>query len=784
MLINHLFKALGFTRYVHITSMTILLALTCLLSACGLSDERGERTGETALGNDGAPEEDTTFAIKELIGIRVEALNGTINRVQTSQISIVTLDQDFNEISSRSVPAYRVKERLSGGYELQFEKSYVERVNQVIKVTFDQSAVPPVFLYAPLYKLGETQSISVNAKSHYVLKKLFDTISTPEQLAFLIQCESGDNNCANQPMAKANFLEQINLATKAFTISIPSTSTVAEAMSLLDARLDLKLSVETAVKEITRTRSPFTKATRRNFTLNAGDALSDLSIPRSYNSVFFGLSFSNLTPGDSDRAVNIAAATSTIIPTGQLNNAAPAYPHFNQTTTLFDMRRDILSSDIPFQRTILNIAQNSSFSINDTEVENSLTSNITDSFLSTQGFLLNERVVEQTIPGGPNDPKNIGWEFEPFFTRSYQVNNTEPTGENVDYGNAATWLTSSNYSKAASYLLTGTGSSLQRGAQQEDMHLFSWEVHGLETDETVSISTLNGKEYGVISYSLKFDDRENQNPLKIFSETSKWEINASNIAISQPSSHYQSVSLARADNNVTGGVLPETSLIETERNITTIETEGSSGSDFRGLVQLDGQTPPQGHTSQNGSFLAFAFNTKDRTDSQDRGQGIILATELAAFNYVFSGERFQLQGSSFEMTNEQNRLHQLNGSTLTINPPESSDPASVECRATLRVSRVTVNHTVGTLENTLSGPTQSTQTSVNSQSCTLDGSEILIEFPLVFGEPLSLRGFITQAKDADTVSPGNLINFIWQQSSQLGLIFANQEQALSPSFEE
>ena len=772
-------------RHLSLCLISALLISTSFLTACGLSNERGDLTGATANESDGAGQEDDPFAIKELIGVRVESIDGKFNRVNTSQISIVTLDENFNEISSRVVPAYRVEERLSGGYEIQFAKSYIERVNQVVKVTFDQTAIPPVFLYAPLFKLGETQSITVNAKSHYVLKKLFDTINTPEALAELIPCVDSDTNCPNQPMAKANFLEQIHLAAQNYNVTIDPESSVEDAINSLDERQDLRKHVEAAVNEITRATSPFSKATRRNFSLDTTDLI--LNVAQSYNSVFFGLSFSDLEPANNDRSVNIAASSSVIIPAEQLNNPVPAYPNFTQSTSLFDMRRDILGSDIPFQRTILEISQNTALRINDTETENSLTATTTDTFLSTEGFLLNERVLEQTIFGDSTDgdANKTGWEFEPIFTRSYQVNDAELDTDNIDHGAAATWLTSANYSKAASFELTGSGTSLRRVKQLEDMHLFSWEVHGLETDNTLSTSSMNGKEYGVISYSLKFSDQENQNSLMLVAETAKWRINAGTIIITQPSSHYQTYSLSRAgDNSSTGIVLDNSLLDDSLRGISTIETQGSKEDSIRGLVQLDGQAPPQGHASQNGSYLAFAFNTKDRTDPKDRGQGIILASELAGTNFIFSGERYQLQGNSFEMNSTQNILHQLNGSSLVISAAEPGDPIDVECHASLSLSRTSVAHTVGILENTLSEATRSSQAQTNSQSCILNEDELRLEFPSVFGETLTLRGFITRARDINTNAPGNLINFIWQQDNQLGLIFANKEQALSPTFDE
>lgn len=768
-------------RSISVFLLSVLLACTSLMTACGLSDERGDRTGEEANDPRISERDDNTFAVKQIIGIRVESITGQFNRVNKSQISIVTLDENFEEISSRVIPTYRVEDRTNGatGYELQFAKNYIERVNQVVKVTFDQTSTPPVFLYAPLYNLSETEAITVNAVSHYVLKKLFDTISTPEQLAALIPCEENEAECPNQPMAKANLLEQINITARGYTVDIDPESTVEQAMTILDSKLDMRQHIETAVREITRSTSPIAKGTRREFTLNTTDPLTPLNVAQSYNSVFFGLSFSNLTPDDNDRSVNIASSSSVVTEAGRFIETLPSYPSFNQTTTLFDLRRDILSSDIPFQRTTMRIRQNGSIVLNDTETENALISNTTDSFLSTQGNLLNARVLQQTI----DDKASIGWDFEPVFSRSYQVNDAELNVENrndIDYGNAAPWITSANYGKATAFEQTELN---PRASRLEDMHLFSWEVHGLETDQDFSLANLSGKEYGAISYSLKFNDQEGTNRLLLIAETAKWQINANTISITQPNPHYQTYSLARADNNTASGLVLEIGLLDTPRSISQQQTEGSSETLNRGRVQLDGQSAPEGHTSQNGSYLAFSFNTKDRQDEFDRGQGIILASELVGFDFTFSGERYQLQGNSFEINDEQNILHQFNGSSLVISAASASDPAEVQCRATLTVQRTSLVHTVDILENTLSEPVESSEPAVNSQSCRLNDSEIMLKFPDVFGKELTLRGFITQSREENSTSPGNLINFIWQQDDQLGLVFASKEQALSPTFE-
>lgn len=779
--------------------LSIILAAILVLSACGLSGENGGTSGR-ASSNSNVPDnsgglDNDTFEVKEKIGIRVERINGDVNQVSTTQISIVSLSEAFRETGSSSTPDYRVERRQIGGYEIQLASSYIERANQVVKVVFNNRVTPKEILYAPLYSLASsTDTITVNAKSHYVLKKLFDSIETSTELAQLLPCTSSVTICPNQSVAKTTILKEINTAVAAYNASIPSGSNVNEAVSFLDQQFDLKRHVESAINEIVRAESPFAKGTRRNYDpLSAPPPTSQY-----YHSVYFGLSFSDLNPNDSDRSVNISSSSSTIAD-AKGNSSAKAYPGFNQSTTMFDMRRDVLSSDIPFIRTSLDISQNDDITLRDSQDVNALTSLVNnDSLLSTQGFLLNERVLGQTIPNESTATNLIGWEFNPFFTRAYQTNDYEPITDiadkdiEPDYGSAPTWLTSSNYSKATSFSLTGTKKPYQRETELEDMHLFSWEVHGLETnkDPGFSLTQMNGKEYGAISYSLKLNDTDNSLPLQLIAETAKWSISSGagsgTITMTQPTTHYQTFSLSRDSNNTTLGVRPENGLLTSPRGISRLATTDGADSSFQGLISLSGPGTgqPQGHATANGSYMALAFNTKQKADPFDRGQGIILASELVtSFNYLFSGEKYQLQGNSMEITSEKNIIHQLNGSTIEIEP--AFNIPNNQCIANLSVKRTSVEHTVGAQENTLSEPIESTQENIFSQSCTINNSEIRIEFTnLVFGEPLTLRGFITQKNDSTSNKPGNLINLIWQQNNQLGLVFANKEQALSPTFDE
>jgi len=787
----------------------LCLAMTTLLGlqACGLPAGSTNDQENNDLG--GGSNEEDEFAPAQTISVRVERINGEIDKVNTSQISLISFDEDFEEVRDGSIPFYLVEDsdHVSNGisYEIKLDKVYVEQLHHAIKVRFSQNEI----LYAPLHGLdSESEAITVNAKSRYVLEKLFDTIDSKDELEQMLECSSSIANCLNQFEAKASLLEQINKAAQGYEIEIDSEASVSEAMAIMDQRLDFKEHIEIAVNEITResafnedsnTTSPIAKGVRRDIPVNAGDILSKLNVAKEYNSLFFGLALNNLKPTDGQDEVSIATFNSTIV--DQTTDHFPVYPTLNHTTFLYDMRRDNLISNIPFKRTQLSISQSNTFDLDRNEPANTLTTPLASNFLSTEGNLLDTRnysqVVDESNPGN-----KIGWQFESLLNKVYQVNETETDSSltssetvEIDYGLAPTWLVSSNFHTGSLYSVTGDSPSFERGTQLETMNIFSWEVHGLETDSDFSINDILGKEYGVISYALKMN--ESSKVLELFAETLKWDIPSRNFSITQPgtNNHYTSYTLDRSEDNTVSGVNEKSNIIGTSRTISTLKTTESSQSNpsglasNQGLIQFDGSTgEPVGHSTQNGKYLAFVFNTAQVSEVEDRGTGIILATELnTSGNPLFSeeGERYQLQGNSFGMTSDKNILQSLTGSSLVMSDRIDGDNISIDCHANLSVQRIFIEHTVGITENTLSAPEKQVESiAASSLTCRLDGSEVEMSFENVFGQDLSLKGFITQnTNETGSNAKGNLMTLIWKQDDNLGLIFANKEQALSAQFD-
>ena len=651
----------------------------------------------------------------------------------------------------------------------------------------------------------------MNIFSHYVLKKLFDTLETAEDLDVVIPC---DGNCPNQVLAKANLLAQISKAAQEYEITVPNHLSIAESLLFLDEQVDFRTHIETAVSEISRSVSPIAKGTRRAFGL---EGIVRLQYNTEYNGLWFALSLNELNPENENNDIVIATESSTIIKSNDpdIGNSLPIYPSYNQFSTILDARKEILSSKLPFTRASLAISQNSNqnnYNFDASSPNNflaSLTPN--DTSASTEGFLLNARTLDQQIPK-ENGLENIGWQFNPFFSKLYKANEYERDAnaslpiEFEDLPNTSvspTWLLGSNYSTGGSFNVTKVSSNkFDRGTQIEALNIFSWEVHGQETDAEFTIDQLHQKEYGVINYSLKLEDGSStDNVLELFAETEQWTINNGTINFSQPSTHFRSYTRSRDKDNTHASQNDLNTLAaEIPRGIFTVGTKESSASEEnKGLLSFDGAFSPKGHSTQDGKHLAFVYENGLGRGGQDRGRGITIATELSGTSPIFpdlnddnsGGTRYTLLGNTFGINDKANTLRNVNNSLLTLSDLIDGDGSSDDCKASLEGVSVFIEHTVGSGagQNTLADPLIESTESILSESCILTGNQIEIKFDAMsgaetdtmFGQALTLKGFISPHDEARV--PGNVIALLWIQDDNLGLVFATKDQQLSPSFD-
>ncbi len=746
----------------------ILVMLMVLLQACGVPGPGGGSSRDQS--SDALIPE-----VRFLIRLNTAGLTFS-NNLSRSRISVVQLNEDFTERPSlpASVPAYDVIENSTGEYEIQFGNTFPSNLNVVISARFNDDNV----LYAPLYMLAnQSESIEISVRSHYVMKKLFDTVDAAT-LNELISCDTtGNYGCDNQADAKMRLLRNISELAGFYELDLAQSSTVAAALTAIDNSDDIRTHVETAVADITRVQSPVAKGTRRDTGGTLPGELNDrLTYAENYNSVLFGLGINQVLRSDNNAAVvsdrvSLSTLSSDFVDETILTDEQK----FSDNVNLLDIRTDALSSNIIHRRSTLtfdgiDIVRD----ITEPNVDFGFTSS--DSHLSTEGYLLASRRLLQTISDADDgdDPRDIGWQLNPVYSQLYRANDYEPDTsldlgideEDPVFDASPTWLLGSNYSSGATYFDNNIlDSQFTRGNKREDMDLFTWEIHGRKTDSDFSAGDINGKTYGVVSYSLKLS--ETGETLQLFAETMRWDAVAGVFDITQPSAEFRSYVLSRASNNAVTYTPDQTGIVADDYSFTLRETP-----DIEGFVQLDsGSRAPMGHGTQDGRHLAFAMNTLER------GRGIMIATELdTSGSPNFTGENYKIQGNVMSMTNTENTLRNVNGSQLSI----TSDLNTANCSANLSLTFLNRSHDVD--NNSVSGSQSDLGATLPSTSCTQSTNAIEMTFNNVNGTTLTLKGFVSQPADGEDA--GRVLSLLWIQNNSLGLVYAMQTQNLATVFEE
>lgn len=813
------------------TSTFLLFSLTLLacgnagigggISSADLNGGSGQFPTDPNNPGDGSGSGDPD-APAETIGVRIETNTDEGLKERTDipkdNISIIALDHDFKENRFITPPNFITQRSTTDGYQLEFDDLYIEQANIVVEVITGKDAQGKnITLYGSLYTVGQNNSVTVNIISHYVLKKFFDTLENSDDLDALIPC----NNCENhQVLAKANLLVEVSKMAQEYEISIPANLSIAGSLDFLDEQTAFRAHIETAVAEVSRSISPFAKGTPRAYGLESSARLQYAS---NYHSLWFALSLNDLLPENNQNEIMIATETSAIVENVTENGSSSLiYPSYNQFTTLLDTRKELLSSVVPFTRESLTISQDNNYSREASSPSNFLATLIpNNASVSTEGFLLNTRPLSQQVP--KENGEGIGWQFNPIFSKLYKANEYERDTDislPIDFEDlpntsiSPTWLLGANYSTGGSFNLTQNASGFIRGAQREDLNIFSWEIHGQEThdiasDDEFSIDQLHNKTYGVINYSLNIEDGSASNSdiiIELFGETEEWEISNNTILFDQPSPHFRSYKRSRNQDNTVNTPLNDLILgANSPRTISAVKSESYLGEKNRGLLTLDGALSPKGHSTLDGKHLAFVYRNGLGANGQRRGRGITVATELSARSPIFpditeengeiiGGARYTLSGNSFGINAEHNTLRNLNNSTLILSDRLDGDTNN-DCYANLEGVSVFIKHTVGTgiTQNKLSRALTENTARIQSQACTLNGNSIEIKFNALnnanpesmLSQALTLKGFISPKGTADSTSttPGNVMSLLWIQADNLGLVFATKDQQLSPSFD-
>lgn len=701
------------------------------------------------------------------------------NNLGNNAISVITLDANFSD-RGRIAEHFAVRKNNSGqGYDILFQQTLEKQLNRVIRVRLPNDEV----MYGPLYSVVSGANIViVNVASHYVISKLYDAITSSAQLQDLLSCRQGeierDTNCAHQSRAKVKHIVNLIELVHNYDLNIAPSMNVQDAIELFDSTPAIREMVETGIQEILRETSPITHGISRAFNLIDGYEPEQLHRPLSYNSTWFGLELDQVDPEALANRVSIGVSTSRTIPMNTLtpNNVLPIYPRLTHTAQFFQIRTDELSVDIPFTRSTMTYSRPSLFEVSNSDTFQAHSVASIDTFLSTQGNIMAGSVLEQTI-----DAQSIGWQSNPVYKQLYRVNQYEPnltansSATNTPlYPDSAPWLVSANFIKAENYSILRQNNTNVRSDQLEDRYVFSWEVHSEETDTEFNASNLTGKTYGVIRYGLRLGQSD---PVaQLTAETLQWEVlSASQIRSTQPDTHFRSLRLSRNTNHATSGsteLAPATTFhaYTTTQTVRAQAQTGTTTSQNRGLITLDGGTRPTvGHASNNGSHFSLVINKPDVAVAD---RGFIVASELSSGPGAFNEVHYMLQGNTMGLSAEDTRLSSLNQSSLILSNSVGG------CTAELTVKHFSISHDVA--DNLISVPVVQTEPVAVSSSCEIEGSKITVQFADIMGQALTLKGFFANAETSS--NPGNLINLLWLQNDNLGLVFAAREQILQPGF--
>ncbi|WP_250657327.1 hypothetical protein [Alkalimarinus coralli] len=722
-----------------------------------------------------------------------------LTTVPAKSIEIIQVEENLNEVATSLIPSYSVKENAAlGNYSITFDESPPARIDIIAKVTLENDQV----LLAPFIDSsieGNFEPIVVvNVVSDYLVKALYSKLNTPEALTEILPC-SGDGSewgknvgCKSQPFAKFSLWAALNNLTQAYEIDIPSSFTITQASELLGSTAEFKAHIETVLNEIIRTPEAFVGGTERELapvSENPENTIENLSSIESYNSTLFSLSFSQTTPASASKGASISTTISTLF---EESAETVSYPELTRNTSNLNVSFTNINEDFPILRTSLNLTSANDASLTPA-LRNSLSSSPGNTFLTSQGFYIAGKIPFQTITD-KTATSGIGWQSDPYIQLMY-ASDADGTGPQSMF--------SSFVRNGSSYAITANeDSSWARNDKLEEQMIFAWSSHNQvpendgkpivnEGEGFVDTSKIQGKEYGVVNLSVKLNN--SGNILSTVAKLSKWNASSpSQLDQTQPGDippsgelHYQTYSFTR-DDSQTLTVTPESSegLVVRNYDVATSKKSSNSGIKELHLGRLTVSAPGnadernQASSTPDGNMITVTQN------ETANGQGLLHAMKLRAVAPVNRiGAEYRLAGNSFGANAASNVLRNYNNSILSLTGASS---------ATLTFNTLETTHNVSTQVVT---PITGVNIPQATGSYTIDNDGVVqFTFPNVQGEPLKLKGFMSQAFDesgTETNEAGNLMTLLMvhgyddasNTKATLGLVYALKEQSLSIEIE-
>ncbi len=715
-----------------------------------------------------------------------------LSTVSAKQVSVIQVDENLNEVTSTIIPPYTVKENSAlGTYSISFDDVPPGRLDIIARVTLDNGQV----LFAPFIALNvnvnNSPEVIVNVVSDFQVKQLYSQLTTPEDLASLLPCPGSANDvgCENQPLAKQNNWGGLTYLLQNYEIDIPSTLTIPEARELLDNTAEFKNHIKTSISEIIRAQEPFVGGTERNLELLdlSDEELQKLVSSKNYNSSLFTLAFNQIAPDSANPDASISTSISTTFEEVFDGTTIYTYPELTEFIQNFNVSLTSLAGDFPFKRSSLIQTVDNNISLIPAQ-NNAFTSAPGNSYITRQGLYLSGKTPYQTISDkNETETSGTGWQFDPYMHLLYS-----PAKE---VGGKPDSLLSSFVSNGSSFFITReAGASWDRKTKLEEQNLFSWTSHN-ETDAEGGFTTgvISGKEYGVISYSVKLNSAGTL--LETTGELTQWDaIDSTVITESQPvllvggEQHFQTYRFSRDDLQSldVSAILPPKTL--TDRVYQTIVTTKSTSD---GLVSSNsGRLEISAQDTSLATDQSIASSTPDGSmitvtlDEESAGQGIIQAMERRTIQPDFSANpaTYRLAGNSFGANAANNYLRNYSLSKMSITGTS----------VTLTLNTIETTHNVST--QNITGLTDLTEVSASGSIAIVDG-RVRIFFADVAGTALTFKGFISKSlddNDLETNQAGNLMTLLMvhgydnatNSNANLGFVHAFKEQSLPVWAEE
>lgn len=675
-------------------------------------------------------------------------------RISGATISVAQLDYQGEIISGNVISPsdYSSVRNPDGSYTVTFSGSLPNRLDLVLVAELPNGvklrhAVPT-----------QNSSLRINAVTEYAVRRVYERFgfTAQSQLDAFVSCSTGDAECENQNDQRVTNWLALMEGLQDFEIDLPDSLNLEELMTYLDNTLPVKQYVAEFARAIPEDK----------LTTSAGQSITPVMDARdgTYNSVYFGLGMNQGNPDSTrDNLIFSSQASVPLIQTGN-ERTTYLYPSFVFSPSILGVINNLLVETTPFERRTHTLVAPANYASGLLPTNDDIVQFVgsTISFLNTEGLMDLARIQFQVVLNR-EEPDPTGWLFNPHYNRVYTMRNST-SSENSDSFASAFWRTGQILA------LEKSGSNFERRGRQETQNTFAWSMHSAAAPNNTSfaLGTLDARRYAVISLQQRFAT----DPAIVW-ETSMdhWTINGTRIDESQPTPadtnnlggsdvfNTQSIGRSFTDSAIafSSSQSGDTEIRELE-NLPNLRLNSSGGYDdlFKGRIGVDDWS---GISDPLGNLLSFTL---------ENGSGIAHAIAVSDDVPDLRNSTFYLQGNSISVDNTSTRIHNHNGSTLSVDGTGTF---------TLDLEEITLtgNHgtrAVDSLADTSAQYTVNPQTNLATLGTAIR-NQVVLDFPDPTGgaNNLVLEGM--------AASGGNLLVLRVRYGDRVGLLYGYRQLRLT-----